>query len=400
MKLHKNLCEAVVSGLDQVFIQDAHANQVVEQLLLSNKKWGARDRNFIAEHIYTLIRYYRLYCHGAGIEEIASGGDIWLLLGAYFIDKEIELPVWPEWADIDAEAIKKRLAEGKVIRKINESIPDWIDQLGSEELGGKWDEVLHALNQPAPMCIRVNTLKATYESVAEFLRSEGVEFGTSALALDAIIIHSKKNLRNTYAFKSGWFEIQDLSSQQVAPMLDVKPGMTVIDACAGAGGKTLHISALMQGRGEIIAMDIYPEKLKELENRARRNGVANVKTVTSGDGVEGQYRSEADRVLLDVPCSALGVLRRNPDTKWKLKRDVLDELIGLQQELLKRYSIMVKVGGIMVYSTCSILPEENERQITKFLAQNPSFEKVAEEHIYPHESEGDGFYICKLIKNK
>lgn len=400
MKLHKNLCEAVVNGLDQVFIQDAHAGQVVEQLLLSNKKWGARDRNFIAEHIYTLIRYYRLYCHGAGIEEIASGGDIWLVLGAYFIDKDVELPVWPEWADMDAETIKMRLAEGKVVRRIRESIPDWLDQLGREELSGKWDEVLHALNQPAPMCIRVNTLKATYESVAEFLSSEGVEFSTSALAADAIIIHSKKNLRNTYTFKSGWFEIQDLSSQQVAPMLDVKPGMTVIDACAGAGGKTLHISALMQGRGEIIAMDIYPEKLKELENRARRNGVANVKTVTSGDGVEGQYRSEADRLLLDVPCSALGVLRRNPDTKWKLKRDVLDELIELQQELLRRYSIMVKVGGIMVYSTCSILPEENERQIERFLEKNPSFEKVTDETIYPHESEGDGFYICKLIKNK
>ena len=400
MKLHKNLCEAVVNGLDQVFILDAHANQVVEQLLLSNKKWGARDRNFIAEHIYTIIRYYRLYCHGAGVESISSGGDIWDVLAACFIDKDIELPVWPEWVDIDAKAVKQRLAEGKTIRRIAESIPDWIDDMGSQELGEKWPAVLHALNQPAPMCIRVNTLKATYESVAEFLRSEGVEFSTSPLAPDAIIIHSKKNLRNTYAFKSGWFEIQDLSSQQVAPMLDPKSGMTIIDACAGAGGKTLHISALMQGRGEIIAMDIHADKLKELENRARRNGVANIKTVLSSDGAEGQYRSEADRLLLDVPCSALGVLRRNPDTKWKLKSDVLDELITQQQDILKRYSITVKVGGIMVYSTCSILPSENENQIAEFISKNPSFEKLSEEKIYPHESEGDGFYICKLIKNK
>lgn len=400
MKLHKNLCEAVVSGLDQVFLQDAHANQVVEQLLLSNKKWGARDRNFIAEHIYTLIRYYRLYCYAVGIDEISSVAEAWLILGAYFLDNETELPVWPEWSEMDAEAIKTRVAEGRTIRKINESIPDWLDEVGEDELGSKWDDVLFALNQPAPLCIRTNTLKATHETVSEFLRSEGIEYHISPEAPDAIIIDSKRNLRNTYAYKSGWFEIQDLSSQLVAPAMDLKPGMKVIDACAGAGGKTLHIAAMMSDRGEVIAMDIHSDKLKELESRARRNGVTDVKTVLYHDGIEGNYKEEADRVLLDVPCSATGVIRRNPDTKWKLKPEALQDLLGLQQRLLQRYSVMVKPGGILVYATCSILPSENEMQIEDFLSGNTSFSKISEKKIMPGESEGDGFYICKLIKNK
>lgn len=398
MKLHKNLCEAVVNGLEQVFVQDGYTNQVVEQLLLSNKKWGARDRGFIAEHIYNMVRYYRLYCYGAGIDGIYSNADAWLVLGGCFIDKEFDLPAWSEWADIDAEAVKKQLAEGRTIRKIKESVPDWLDELGSKELGGKWDDELHALNQPAPLCIRVNTLKATQETVGEFLRSEGIEFTTSDEAPDAIIIHTKRNLRNSQAYKSGWFEMQDISSQQVAPMLDPRSGMTVIDACAGAGGKTLHIAALMQGKGEVIAIDLYPDKLKELELRARRNGAANIRATVYSDGLEGQYRSAADCLLLDVPCSAIGVLRRNPDIKWKLKQEALDELLKVQQDLLQRYSVMVRSGGVMVYATCSILPSENENQIDAFISRNPSFEKVSERKISPQGSGGDGFYICKLIK--
>jgi 16S rRNA (cytosine967-C5)-methyltransferase len=402
LKLHKNLCEAVVGGLDQVFLQDAHANQVVEQLLLSNKKWGARDRNFIAENIYGLIRYYRLYCYAIGLEQASSADDLWLMLGAYFLDKEegVELPAWSEWADLDRESIKARLEEGRTIRKVRESIPDWLDEVGEDELGDKWDDVLYALNQPAPLCIRTNTLKATHESVSEFLRDEGIEYHIAPEAPDAIIIDSKRNLRNTYAYKSGWFEIQDLSSQLVAPALDIKPGMKVIDACAGAGGKTLHIAALMCGRGEIIAMDIYADKLKELESRARRNGVTDIKTVLYSAGMEHNYKGDADRVLLDVPCSATGVLRRNPDTKWKLKPEALQEVQGIQQDLLQKYSIMVKPNGIMVYATCSILPSENEMQVEDFLSRNPSFTKVSEKKVIPGESEGDGFYICQLIKSK
>ena len=391
----------MISGLDQIFLQDAHAGQVVEQLLLSNKKWGARDRNFIAENLYTVIRYYRLYCYGAGLTEISTISEAWQVLGAYFIDidQEGELPAWPEWEGTDRDAVKASLAEGRTIRAVAESIPDWIDELGADEVGEQWPEMLHALNQPAPLCIRVNTLKATMQSVAEFLKSEEIEYSTVAELPDAIIIQSRKNIRNSYAYKSGWFEVQDSSSQLVVPMLDVKPGMKVIDACAGAGGKALHIAARMCDRGELIAMDIYADKLKELESRARRNSVTCIRTVLSNSSIEHNFKEEADRLLLDVPCSALGVLRRNPDTKWKLTPHALQEVLTLQQSLLRRYSMMVKPGGIMVYATCSILPSENEKQIEDFLADHPAFQKVSERRIMPGESGGDGFYICQMIKN-
>jgi 16S rRNA (cytosine967-C5)-methyltransferase len=400
LKLHKNLCEAIVNGLDQVFIQDSHAGQVVEQLLLSNKKWGARDRNFIAEHLYTVIRYYRLYCHAAGLSAMnIPESDAWKVLGAYFIDKEAELSQWEEWSDLNINDVKERLIEGRNIRQIRESIPDWLDERALAELGDRWEAELHALNQPAPLCIRINTLKASRDSVIEFLRSEEIEFKTSDIAPDAIIIQSKKNLRSSYAYKSGWFEIQDLSSQLVAKALSPSSGMVVIDACAGAGGKTMHIAALIKGRGDIIAIDVYQDKLKELELRARRNGADNINTSVYTQGLEKRYEAQADCLLLDVPCSATGVIRRNPDTKWKLKEEELERLIALQQDLLHRYSIMLKPSGIMVYATCSILPSENEKQIAAFLSDHPGYSIVEEQKISA-AGDGDGFYICKMTKEK
>ena len=396
MKLYRNLCQAVAGGLDQIFIEGGHASQVIEALLLSNKKWGARDRHFIAHYLYDTIRYYRLYCYAASLDHIASGHDSWQVLGANLIKDSYELPQWPEWESMNPGSVKLKLEEGSKERKIRESIPDWLDLKGEEELGAIWETELSALNKTAPVCIRVNTLKATKESVLDFLRNEEIEYQLHTDAVDGITILSRKNLRNTYPYKSGWFEIQDISSQKVATMLDPKPGMVVVDACAGAGGKTLHIAALMKGKGEIIAMDIYPEKIRELENRARRNGATNINAIPYTKGMVTAYQSEADRLLLDVPCSGTGVMRRNPDAKWKLTNAELDNLLILQQEILTRYSPMVKPGGIMVYATCSILPSENETQIEKFLKANPDFEKTTEMKILPSVSGNDGFYICRL----
>ena len=396
MKLHKNLCEAVVGGLEQVFVQGGHANQVVETVLQSNKKWGARDRNFIAENLYTLIRYQRLYSYAVGLDAIDSTESAWRAFGAYLSYSGNELPAWDEWSGIDAAKVKQKVEEGNAIRKIRESVPDWLDERGSAELGANWETELHALNHVAPLCIRVNTLKATKQAVIDFLQTEGIAFSLHEEATDAIIIEGKRNLRNTYAYKSGWFEVQDVSSQLVALMLDPKPGMDVIDACAGAGGKTLHIAALMQNKGEITAIDLYEDKLKELDTRARRNGANNITTALYIDGMENRSRGNADRLLLDVPCSGMGVLRRNPDTKWKLTPEALESYIAQQEDILERYSIMLRQGGIMVYATCSILPSENEKQIEKFLAKNTSFKKLEERKVSPHESGHDGFYICKL----
>ncbi len=385
-----------MTGLEQILIQGAHAGYAIDTLLGSNKKWGARDRNFIADHIYTLIRYQRLYGYAAGADFIETPSQAWTALGAYLIATGHDLPDWAEWAGLDAAAVHSRLSAAQRKRPLAESIPDWLDGRGEEELGSRWAAEIHALNEQAPLCIRVNHLRATREAVIDFLRTEQIPFSLSEKAPDAIIIDSRKNLRTSYAYKSGWFEVQDVSSQLVAPALDVQPGMMVIDACAGAGGKTLHLASLMQNKGRITAIDIYPEKLRELESRARRNDAKLIRTTPYTDGLEQTLQGTADRLLLDVPCSGMGVVRRNPDTKWKLSADLLDQYITAQQDILRRYSLMLRPGGVMVYATCSIFPSENEKQIQAFLATHPSFTMLGEQKVSPSETGFDGFYICRL----
>ena len=173
--------------------------------------------------------------------------------------------------------------------------------------------------------------------------------------------------------------------------------MRVIDACAGAGGKTLHIAAMMQGKGRLLAMDVEEWKLENLKQRARRAGAHNVETrvITSSKTVK-RLKESADRVLLDVPCSGLGVLKRNPDAKWRDTAERLPVLVALQEEILQRYSQMVKVGGLLVYATCSILPEENRLQVDKFLAANENFRLRDDHTVSPSETGFDGFYMARI----
>jgi 16S rRNA (cytosine967-C5)-methyltransferase len=193
--------------------------------------------------------------------------------------------------------------------------------------------------------------------------------------------------------------MQDAASQLVAPFLRVSPGMRVIDACAGAGGKTLHLASLMNNKGKLIAMDVEASKLTELQKRARRAGVSNleIKTIESSKTIK-RLENSADRLLLDVPCSGLGVLKRNPDAKWKLSTEFIEKVRELQQHILQDYCNMVKKDGLLVYSTCSILPSENEEQVGRFLKQNEDkFELLGEQHHWP--SDGfDGFYMALLRK--
>jgi 16S rRNA (cytosine967-C5)-methyltransferase len=185
----------------------------------------------------------------------------------------------------------------------------------------------------------------------------------------------------------------------IAPFLKVDPGMRVIDACAGAGGKTLHLAALMKNKGRIIAMDVEGWKLEELQKRARRAGVSNLETrVIESSKTVKRLENSADRLLLDVPCSGLGVLKRNPDAKWKLSPEFISEVKELQQHILEDYGTMLKKDGLMVYSTCSVLPSENEEQVEKFLEKTSgNFELVEQKHSWP--SDGfDGFYMALLRK--
>ena len=395
MKLFVNLARAVVSALEMIFEQNKYADKVIEKVLKQNPKWGARDRRFIAETTYDIVRWYRFLQNITEAEE----NDYWKLLGGWCVLHQVPLPPWTEFKDINEKRILDRNIKMKSIRRFRESIPDWLDTLGEQELGKRWEKELNSLNEEAAVVLRANALKISAKDLHQALRDTDIETDYLRDFPDALVLSERQNIFRHPAFKDGLFEVQDAASQLIAPFLRVNPGMRVIDACAGAGGKTLHLAAIMKNKGRIIAMDVEAFKLEELQKRAKRAGVSNleIKHIESSKTIK-RLENSADRLLLDVPCSGLGVLKRNPDAKWKLSLAFIENVKELQQHILRDYCNMLKKDGLMVYSTCSVLPSENERQVEKFLEGNGDrFELVDQKHSWPTEG-FDGFYMALLRK--
>ncbi|WP_297336879.1 RsmB/NOP family class I SAM-dependent RNA methyltransferase [Algoriphagus sp.] len=394
MKLHNNTIRGVHSALEAIFEEGQYADKVIERTLKSNPKWGARDRSFIAETTYEMVRWWRL------INYLSPSKDYWDLFGTYWLMQGNELPPWEEFARINPEKLKTRY-DALEKPALLESIPDWMQELGEKELGDKWAPEIHSLNEEAEVVLRVNTLKINREQLKNRLAADGIRTYIVKGYPDALILEERQNIFRNPAFKEGLFEVQDASSQLVAAALAVEPGMRVIDACAGAGGKTLHLAALMENKGKILSMDLEEWKLQQTKLRARRNGIDIIeRKVIEGSKTIKRLKESADRLLLDVPCSGMGVLRRNPDTKWKLSPESIAQVQETQQEILQSYPSMLKKGGQLVYATCSILPSENEKQIEKFLNSEAGkdFELLEEQRVLAHESGFDGFYIARLMK--
>lgn len=394
MKLHNNTIRGVHQALEAIFELGQYADKVIERTLKSNPKWGAKDRSFIAETTYEMVRWWRL------VNFLSPSKDPWDLFGTYWLMQGNDLPEWDEFARLQPEKIKSKY-ESITDPGLLESIPEWLQTLGSKELGDKWEAEIHALNEEAEVVLRVNTLKTTRERLKNLLEADGIRSYLVKGYPDALVLEARQNVFRHPSFKEGMFEVQDASSQLVAAALQVEPGMRVIDACAGAGGKSLHLAALMGNKGKVISMDVEEWKLQQAKLRARRNGVSIFEPkVIEGSKTIKRLKESADRLLLDVPCSGLGVLRRNPDTKWKLSLESIQKVQETQQEILQSYPSMLKKGGQLVYATCSILPSENEEQVKKFLASEAGkdFELVEDRKVLAQESGFDGFYIARLLK--
>ena len=292
----------------------------------------------------------------------------------------------------------RRIRQAQEDPQLNDGCPEWLDNMGRAQLGPRWATERAALAQAPLRYVRVNLLKGSREQLQQQLKAEQIPSELVPNQPDALIIRGDVPLFRSKCFQDGWFEQQDLGSQHIARLLAPLPGMLTVDACAGTGGKTLHIAALMQNKGRIIAMDIEQRKLDQLRKRAKRTGINNLETrlIESSTQIK-RLRASADRVLLDVPCTGLGVLRRNPEAKWNPMFTDLDQLCATQQDILQRYSKMAKVGGEVVYATCSILPQENEEQVAHFLKNcSGAFELVEQVTLYPSMFNSDGFYMAKL----
>ena len=402
MRLHRNLVFTVIDSLHEIFNDDIYADKAVEKALKRDKRWGSRDRRFVAETIYEIVRWKRLYAEIAEVKAPFSRPNLWRLFSVWCVLRGIQLPEWKQIEPTPKRRIKGRFDELSKVRKLRESIPDWMDDICLKELGKDiWDKDLAALNKQAEVILRTNTLNITIEQLQKLLSKEDIHTEQIVGNNSALKLTERANVFKTNAFKQGFFEVQDASSQLVAQYLEVEPGMKVVDTCAGAGGKTLHIASLMKNKGQIIAMDIYESKLKKLKIRAKRNKVFNVDTrvIDSTKPIKKLY-GKADRVLLDAPCSGLGVLRGNPDSKWKLQPQFIDQVKEVQQQILQQYSKMVKSGGKLVYATCSILPSENQHQVNKFLTSNEGkeFTLLKDQKILAHKSGFDGFYMALMQK--
>lgn len=404
MRLHRTLVFATIDALNHIFNDGEYADKVVAVTLKRDKRWGSHDRKFIAETIYEIVRWKRLYAEIADVKEPFSRDDLWRIFTVWAVLRGYPLPDWKQFEGTPTRKIKGKFDELSKIRIYRESIPDWMDDLAVKEIGEEsWTKEIAAQNQQAQVVLRVNTLKTTKEKLRAILMDLDIETLYLDNYPDALVLKERANVFLTDAFKDGLFEVQDASSQLVARFLDVKPGMRVVDACAGAGGKTLHIASLMENKGQIIAMDLYESKMKQLKQRAKRNSAFNIEyRIIDSTKVIKKLHDSADRVLIDAPCSGLGVLKRNPDSKWKLQPEFVENIKEVQAEVLQSYSKIVKPGGKLVYATCSILPSENQEQVNKFLQTETgkNFTFVEDKKITAQESGFDGFYMALLERKK
>lgn len=380
---------ALLTVLDSVLVQGFPLDKA-----LARAEFGRHKSEGVqaAQH---LVRYARRYAALAGRNWPVRSQDLSALLAAWQAMEKPSLPLRVKPLNLD----KAQLAAVKADPVLWESYPDWLYQKMAQALP-KWPALAQALNKPPAQYLRANRLLGDAKALKEALRAEGVQ--CDALDQDCVRLQRFANVFRTQAFAQGRFEQQDWGSQQVAALLAAQPGMTVIDACAGAGGKTLALAAQMGNKGRLLAMDIFDGKLQALRKRARRAGVHNLETrLIEGPATIKRLKGKADRLLLDVPCSGVGVLRRNPDCKWTLANDHIDNLVAIQRQILDSYPRMLKPGGLLVYATCSLLPQENELQVADFIERSQGqFVLESEQTLSPLTGDTDGFYMALLRRQQ
>ena len=392
MKMHRLLADAASAIAKSVFREHRVLDHALAEAFEANPKWGKRDRSFIAETVFEVMRWRR------GLAFVADSEETTALCAAQWLRMGFAIPDW--WSHKGARPEEMTAREAQLAsqpRAVRESIPDWLDALGETELGEAWDAELSALNQRAAVFLRVNTLKTTRADAIAWLAASHIEAGAVPGLPDALVLAAGKSLPKSMRL-DGRVEIQDAGSQMIAHLLDPQPGERIIDACSGAGGKSLHLAALMHNQGRVFGMDVDAKKLVELERRAKRAGASCVKSKPITTATTTDFADVADRLLIDAPCSGLGTLKRQPDLKWRLRPAQLERLRGIQMDLLDKYPAMLKPGGRLVYATCSILPTEN-RMALQGLLDNGGFSMLEERPVSPAATGYDGFYAAALMKS-
>lgn len=333
------------------------ADRVLAGFFRAHPKLGRRDRGLIAEAVFDVLRNRRRY---AWLAQGGAGDTVRRLLllspAANALARSPEESAWlARLAGID---------EASLPPAVRASLPDWLATALAVQYGaGRFEAITASLLRPAPLDLRVNLLKGSRDEALAVLAADGIDAGPSPLAATALRVRGKPALERSRAFVDGLVEVQDAGSQALCAFAGPRRGQTVVDLCAGAGGKTLAMAAAMRSRGQVFACDVSAARLARLRPRLVRSGASNVQPMRIESEVDPRLtrlRSRADLVLVDAPCSGTGTLRRNPDLKWRLAPDAIARLANQQRAILGAASRLVKPGGVLVYATCSLLEAENE----------------------------------------
>jgi len=390
------------------------ADVTLSRYFKDHPRLGGRERGAIAECIYSVLRNKSFFTEFGGFGTGASATMRRLvLLGMADAVGAESLGGLSEDENAFLERIKE-IDRSLLPPKKRANLPDWlydkfVAQYGEEETL----ELAAVLNTPAPLDLRVNTLKADREKVIAELATAPIIAEPTPYAPTGLRIRKKPALQNLPLFKEGAIEVQDEGSQVLAQLLGARRGEMVVDFCAGAGGKTLAIGAIMRSTGRLYAFDVSEKRLSKLKPRLARSGLSNVHPVVIAherDAKVKRLAGKIDRVLVDAPCSGMGTLRRNPDVKWRQQPEDIAELTEKQISILDGASRLVKFGGRLVYATCSLLDEENDGIVAQFLASHPDFELVPMNKVLleqriplemgdtlkmlPHKHGTDGFFAA------
>ena len=408
------------------------ADAVIGEFFRARRYLGSADRRFIAESSYGVLRHYRFLealalralgrPDGSPVEPVAlvaareaAATDADPETIAQAIDDR-----WSVGGKGCAEFVRAVRAGASCAaalpRAVRHSIPDFV--------AGEWEgrfppaeaeALCEASNAQPPLALRVNTLKGDVASCARALEAEGIVPSPGTLSPVALVLPRRVNTLALASFRGGLFEMQDEGSQLIAPLLEAEPGMTVLDACAGGGGKSLHLAALMENRGEVRALDVDRGRLENLRLRARRAGAGIVHSVLLRRGSPPPGAGAFDAVLIDAPCSGTGTFRRNPWAKRTCTPAYAASLAVRQAELLRLYAPSVKRGGRLVYATCTLLEAENGRVVKEFLASRPDFSLLSAGdllarrgirfpgagptlELFPHRTGTDGYFAAVMVR--
>ena len=401
------------------------------------ERWlGSSERRFVAELLYSMIRHAAridLALGLGGLKAVGRAPDSSRLLACmvleYGLSPEDARQYDPEldWAAV--AAVNEKIATfRRPVERIaaRHSLPDFLAEVLVADLGAEEAEALAAaLNQRAPMSLRANTLKSSRGELREALQQEGIETTAGQYGSQTLHVDTRTNLFGLDAFQRGLFEAQDEGSQLIAELVAPPPKGMVVDYCAGAGGKSLALAALLENRGRVLASDVDKRKLKELRRRAKRAGVGNVQVVElnpeAGAAMPKPFESilgKASRVLVDAPCTGIGALRRNPEARWRLSQADLDRLPRTQLQIAQRAMELVAPGGRLIYATCTLLRRENQHVVEALMAGRGDLEIISPREVWgadrgdalvdesgqflltkPHRHGCDGFFAA-VIRRK